>query len=149
MRVERTNSKNFDFQDLVIKLDKELAIRDGDEHEFYHQFNSIDVLTHVVVCFEGISPVGCGAIKPFEKDAVEIKRMYTLPDYRGKGIGKRLLNELNTWAKELDYKRAVLETGIRQPEAIGLYTSQGFERIPNYGQYKGMKNSLCFEKVLK
>ena len=149
MRVIRTNSKNSDFQQLVTLLDKDLAIRDGDEHEFYNQFNGIDALTQVVVCFEGNSAVGCGAIKPFENDAVEIKRMYTLPDYRGKGVGKSVLNELKAWAKELDYRRAVLETGVRQPEAISLYTSQGFERIPNYGQYESMKNSLCFEKVLK
>lgn len=149
MRAERTNSKNSDFQQLVLSLDKELAIRDGDEHEFYNQFNGIDLITHVVVCYEGNLPVGCGAIKPFKNDAVEIKRMYTLLDYRGKGVGKSILNELTAWARELDYRRAVLETGVRQPEAIGLYTSQGFERIPNYGQYEGMENSLCFEKVLK
>lgn len=149
MQLIRTNSSNSDFQELVKLLDEELAVRDGDEHEFYHQFNGLESIKQVVVYYEEKQPVGCGAFKPFETDAVEIKRMYTQPKHRGKGVGRIVLNELKSWAKELNYHRVVLETGVRQPEAIGLYTSQGFEQIPNYGQYKGMENSLCFQIILK
>jgi GNAT superfamily N-acetyltransferase len=75
--------------------------------------------------------------------------MYTLPEVRGKGLATLVLNELELWAKELKYAKCVLETGKKQPEAIRLYEKNGYIIIPNYGQYAGIKNSLCFEKELK
>jgi putative acetyltransferase len=71
-----------------------------------------------------------------------------LPDNRGKGIAAQILNELEKWAKELNYKKCVLETGHKQPEAIALYKKNGYKQIPNYGQYIGIENSVCFEKLL-
>ena len=79
---------------------------------------------------------------------MEVKRMYTLPEFRGQGYAAKILLELENWAKELGYKSCVLETGKRQPEAIQLYKKNGYRIIPNYGQYKGIKNSICFEKIL-
>lgn len=144
----RTDSSNKDFIELVKHLDAELAARDGDEHEFYHQFNKIDMLKNVVVVYEDEKPVSCGAIKEFSKDAMEVKRMYTLPDYRGKGIATIVLKELEKWAAELSYKKCVLETGKKQPEAIALYNKSGYSIIHNYGQYAGVENSVCFEKII-
>ena len=80
---------------------------------------------------------------------MEIKRMYTSPGSRGTGIATKILTELEVWATELSYERCVLETGKRQPEAIRLYTKSGYQQIPNYGQYVGIENSICFEKELK
>ena len=144
----RTTSEHLDFVTLVQHLDNELAQRDGDEHAFYHQFNSIDALTHCIVTHIATEAVGCGAIKAFDPTTVEVKRMYVLTSQRGKGIASQLLQALETWAKELGNKRCVLETGIRQPEAIALYEKNGYYRIPNYGQYIGVENSVCFEKLL-
>jgi GNAT superfamily N-acetyltransferase len=144
----RTDSRNLQFQALVHKLDAYLAIQDGDEHAFYDQFNKIDSLAHCLVAYKDELPVGCGAIKAFDSVAMEVKRMYVLPEYRGRGIAKQLLNGLEKWAFELNYSKCVLETGIRQPEAVALYTKHGYKRIPNYGQYEGVLNSLCFEKSL-
>ncbi|MEZ4859516.1 MAG: GNAT family N-acetyltransferase [Flavobacteriaceae bacterium] len=149
MKILRTTSENKDFIALVKQLDADLSIRDGEDHAFYDQFNKIDMLKNVVVCYLEEIPVGCGAFKPFEKDAVEIKRMYTLPKQRGKGFASAILNELETWAKELGFTAAVLETGIKQPEAIALYEKNTYKRIKNYGQYAGIENSLCFKKNLK
>jgi hypothetical protein len=56
---------------------------------------------------------------------------------------------LENWAGELSYAKCILETGKRQPEAIGLYKKNGYKLIPNYGQYAEAENSLCFEKELK
>jgi len=148
MHFLRTDSSHQDFIDLVALLDADLAVRDGDDHAFYNQFNSIDNLNHALVLYIDKIPVGCGAMKPFEVDSMEIKRMYTLPKYRGMGYATKILAELEIWAKELDYESCVLETGKRQPEAIQLYTKNGYERIANYGQYIGIENSLCFEKKL-
>jgi len=75
--------------------------------------------------------------------------MFTLPECRGKGIATKLLNELEKWTIELGYEKCILETGKRQPEAIALYKKNGYKSIPNYGQYTGMDNSVCFEKEMK
>lgn len=145
----RTTSENPDFQNLVALLDRDLAVRDGDDHAFYAQFNKIDMIRHAVVCYEDGIPVGCGAIKSFGDDAMEVKRMYTLPEKRGLGIASKILTELESWAAELGISRLVLETGTQQPEAIALYSKSGYARTENYGQYAGVDNSLCFEKILK
>ena len=98
--------------------------------------------------YKNKQPIACGAIKEFDSKNMEIKRMYTLPEYRGKGIATQILLELEKWATELCYVRCVLETGKRQPEAIALYKKNGYHEIPNYGQYIGIENSVCFEKQL-
>jgi GNAT superfamily N-acetyltransferase len=146
IRILRTDSNNHDFVRLVKYLDADLAERDGKDHSFYAQFNTIDKLKYVIVAYENNQPVGCGAIKEYTSGTMEIKRMYTSPDCRGKGIGSKVLNELEIWAKELSYEKCLLETGKRQPEAIGLYTKNGYKIIPNFGQYAEVENSLCFEK---
>ncbi len=147
--VLRSDSNNEDFISLVKKLDTDLAIRDGDEHAFYNQFNKIDTIKQVVVAYENEQPLGCGAIKEYGPTiSMEVKRMYVLPNSRSKGIATKILTALEVWAAELGYKICVLETGKKQPEAIGLYKKNGYKMIPNYGQYKGVENSVCFEKVI-
>ncbi len=121
IRLKRTDSSNKDFVDLVKQLDAYLRITDGDEHDFYNQYNSIENLKHVVIAYTENKPVGCGAFKDFENNSVEIKRMYTLEKNRGKGIASLILNELEKWASELNYDSCILETGIRQIEAVEFY----------------------------
>ena len=145
----RTDSTNPDFIQLVKQLDTDLAKRDGSDHSFYSQFNKIDAIKHAVVLLENNKPVACGAIKEFNKEVMEIKRMYTIPESRGRGMASKVLQELEIWADELEYKKCVLETGKRQPEAIALYKKNGYDIIPNYGQYIGVDNSVCFEKLLR
>ena len=142
----RTDSTHPDFISLVRLLDADLAIRDGADHGFYAQYNKIDMIKHAVVAYENDLPVSCGAIKEFEPGTMEVKRMYTLPEYRGKGYAGVLLTELEKWVAEMSYTKCVLETGLKQPEAIALYLKSGYIRIPNYGQYAGIENSWCFEK---
>jgi putative acetyltransferase len=147
--VQRTDSDNQDFIHLVKYLDADLAERDGNEHSFYAQFNKINKIKYVIVAYENSKPVGCGAIKEYTSNIMEIKRMYTLPESRGKGIATKVLTELETWATELAYQKCILETGKKQPEAIGLYKKNGYKPIPNYGQYAEIENSVCFEKDIK
>ena len=144
--IVRTNSENQDFIGLVRLLDAELAQRDGNEHSFYAQYNTIDRLTHVIVAYVNEKPIGCGALKEYSPGTMEVKRIFTIRENRGKGIGVRVLNELETWASEMHYSKLILETGKRQPEAIGLYKKNGYMIIPNYGQYADIENSVCFEK---
>lgn len=144
----RTDSSDPDFVALVKLLDAYLAEKDGREHDFYNQFNTITKLNNVVVGYENGVPVACGAIKQFEKGFMEVKRMFTKPEVRGRGLASRVLSELESWAAELGYKSCVLETGKRQVEAVALYKKKGYSIIPNYAQYIGIENSLCFQKEL-
>ena len=144
----RSDSSHPDFRALVHLLDQDLAIRDGADHGFYAQFNKIAAIKHCVIAYDAEQPVGCGAIKAFGTDAMEVKRMYVSPASRGKSIALQILTELEVWAKELGMSKTVLETGQKQPEAIALYFKAGYLRTPNYGQYIGIENSLCFEKIL-
>jgi GNAT superfamily N-acetyltransferase len=145
--IKRTNSSDQDFIDLVKDLDFYLALKDGEEHSFYAQFNSIATLENCLVLFNNDFPVACGAIKTYNENAMEIKRMFVKPEYRNRGFAKQILRELEGWAKELGYKETILETGIRQTEAVNLY-EKIYTQIPNYGQYKGAENSICFKKNL-
>ena len=130
----RTDSDNADFIALVKHLDADLAERDGSDHSFYSQFNKINKIKHAVVAYENDKPIACGAIKEFSPDAMEVKRMYTIPASRGKGVAGKVLTELEKWATELSYKKCVLETGKRQPEAIELYKKKtGTNLFPTTG----------------
>ncbi len=145
---KRTNSANNDFQTLVKALDADLKTRDGEEHDFYNQFNKIDMIQHAVVAYNGEEAVGCGAVKEYSIDIMEVKRMYVPPQHRGKGFATIVLKELENWCRELGYKKCILETGKKQPEAIELYKKNSYHIIPNYGQYENVANSVCFEKDL-
>ncbi len=145
----RTNSQNPDFIHLVNLLDKDLSIRDGEDHAFYNQFNKIDAIKHAIVAYEADTPVGCGAFKKYDSNTMEVKRMYVPENHRGKGIASLILKELEKWAVSLGYKKCILETGIKQPEAIALYKKNGYRIIPNYGQYQNIETSVCFEKEVR
>lgn len=149
IEILRTDASHRNFVLLVALLDAELATRDGDEHSFYDQFNHIDSLKHVVLLQERNEVIGCGAIKKLNKDTMEVKRMYVLKAERGRGLAGTILSELEKWALELGCTSCLLETGKRQPEAISLYERKGYKRIPNYDQYVGIENSICFKKLLK
>lgn len=142
----RTDSTNHNFVELVSLLDADLHVRDGDDHSFYAQFNKINAIRHVVVAYDNQLAVGCGAIKAYSSDTLEVKRMFVLPEFRGQGIARIVLAELEQWAAELGYASLILETGKAQPEAITLYTKSGYQVIPNFGQYENIENSICMRK---
>jgi putative acetyltransferase len=144
----RTDSVNEDFRKLVGELDADLRIRDGEDHAFFAQFNKLDTINQVVVAYDNETPVGCGAIKTYAHDTMEVKRMYVPSGRRGQGIASTILKELERWTVESGSTKCRLETGIKQPEAIGLYKKNGYKIIPNFGQYENVESSVCFEKEL-
>ena len=148
MILKRTDSEDPDFCQLVKELDIDLKLRDGEEHVFYSQFNKTDKIKHVIVAYDHDLPVGCGALKSYSNDIMEVKRMYVSENQLSKGIASEILHALETWSKELGYKKCILETGKKQPEAIRLYEKNQYRIIPNYGPYENVENSVCFEKVL-
>ncbi|MFN0033311.1 MAG: GNAT family N-acetyltransferase [Flavobacteriales bacterium] len=147
-KIIRTIGTNADFQHLVTLLDAELRQRDGDEHAFYAQFNQSVFLQHVVLLYDGDDALGCGALKPYSPGTVEVKRMFVKDAHRGKGMATTILQELEAWAVEEGFDTCVLETGIKQPEAIALYTKHGYDVIANYDQYAEVGNSVCFSKKI-
>ncbi|MBK9731016.1 MAG: GNAT family N-acetyltransferase [Chitinophagaceae bacterium] len=148
IKIIRTDSDNKDFIELVKQLDADLAIRDGADHAFYAQFNKTNTIKNVLVAYNGDIAVGCGAIREYESKVMEVKRMYVIPEARGKGIASNILKELEKWVAELFSEKCILETGKNQPEAIALYKKNGYMIIPNYGQYARMDYSVCFEKKI-
>lgn len=145
----RTTSENTDFRKLINALDEDLYQRNGEAQLQYRQYNQVDLIDHVVVVYFEGKPVGCGCYKRFDDQTVEMKRMFVLPEMRGKKLAARMLQELEKWAIEEGNTAAVLETGHRQVEAIRLYNVAGYSLIENYGQYIGMEESICYRKELK
>ena len=146
--IQKTTSDNRDFKHLTKLFDEYLVDIDGDEKDFFAQYNQI-YLEHVIIYYENEMALGCGAFKEYEPKVAEIKRMFVLPEQRGKGIAVSILNELEVWAAFLGFEFTLLETSIRLESAIALYKKSGYELIPNYGQYVGVESSICMKKNLK
>jgi putative acetyltransferase len=101
-----------------------------------------------VVAFQSDHPVGCGAVRKIDARTGELKRMYVRPESRGRGVGRRLVAALEAEARSLGLSRVVLETGIRQRQALALYERTGFARIPPFGEYVSSPVSICMAKDL-
>jgi putative acetyltransferase len=144
----RTSEEDAGFLNLVKRLDAELAVRDGADHSFYAQFNKPVGLSGVVLALADGCALGCGAFKKYEDRVAELKRMFVLPEHRGKRIAAGVLKELEDWAAEKGFREFILETGHKQPEEIALYKRSGYEVMPNYGQYIGVENSVCMRKIM-
>jgi ribosomal protein S18 acetylase RimI-like enzyme len=146
--IVRDNSSSPDFKKLVRLLDIDLNQRSGAIQSQYDKLNIIESLDTVVIAKVDGEAVGCGCFKQYDKETVEIKRMYVRTGYRRLGIATQLLFELEFWAIERGYSKAVLETGENNPEAIRLYKKHGYRQIENYGKYVDFELSLCFAKNL-
>ena len=146
--LKRTDSNSKDFINLVRELDVYLSQINGEEDDFFKQFNSIESLKNVLVCYVDEKAVGCGAFKEITEKTVEIKRMYVNPNYRGNNIATLILNELESWAKEKRFTEVVLETSKTMLPAVNLYQKNKYSVMPNYGPYKNIVSSICFKKYL-
>ena len=144
----RTNSNNKDFKSLVELLDAELLSRYPDIQAQYAPHNKIEQNNTVVVAYVNNEAVACGCFKEYDNETVEVKRMFVKNEHRGNKISYAILQALEAWAKELAFKRIVLETGSKQPEALGLYIKYGYKKIDNYGPYVDLPDSICFEKLI-
>jgi GNAT superfamily N-acetyltransferase len=102
----------------------------------------------VVAWWRG-EPVACGGVRPgHEPGVAELKRMFTAEAARRHGLGAVVLGALEAEARRLGYRAAQLETGVRQPDAVGFYESSGYVRTANYGRYAGRADSVCYRKDL-
>jgi GNAT superfamily N-acetyltransferase len=92
--------------------------------------------------------VGSGAWRSHGPEDAELKRMYTAPHARGRGVARRLLAAVEQSARSQGRRRMILETGDRQPEAVGLYVACGYEPIANFGYYRDEPGVLSFGRAL-
>jgi putative acetyltransferase len=149
IHISRTNPEHLDFRKLIALLDEDLSASNGEDQAFFTQFNKTDAIKHAIVAYIDGNAVGCGAIKEFGEETMEIKRMFVHPEFRRQGIAKKILEQLEIWANELKYETCILETGNKQKEAVTLYQKLGYEVIPNYGQYEKVESSICMQKKIQ
>jgi putative acetyltransferase len=148
LKIYRTTSNNKDFKNLLDDLNNDLRARYSNNEYKFDVDIKIDTLETVALASINDIVLGCGCFKEIKEDTVEIKRMFVNPYFRGYGVASAILEELTSWAKELYYSWAVLETGEQQPESIKLYSRHGFEIIDNFGPYVGLRGSVCMGKRL-
>lgn len=148
VQIRRTTSDDPGFNLLIAKLTRMLAELNGEKDSFYVQHNHVEGVPTVVVAYVESVPVGCGAFRAIGRGQVEIKRMFVEPEYRGRGIAKLVLAELESWASELGAEKAVLETSRRLEPAVALYRRSGYRFIPNYEPYVDVEDSVCMERTL-
>lgn len=142
-------------QELITALNAQILARYPEEGATHFELDLDEVRPGrgaFVVAWEGARALGCGAVRrllePGLDDAGEIKRMYVIPEARGRRIGASILDRLESEARALGLRRLLLETGERQVEAVALYQRTGFRRIERFGQYVDSPLSLCMEKSL-
>lgn len=145
---KRTAFDHPDFQLLISALDREFWVRYPLTQQNFEPFNKVDESCRVILVYRDKQPIGCGCFRQKPEKTVEIKRMYVQPDFRNKGIAKKVLRSLEEWAASEGFSRSILETGNNQPEAIAAYRKSGYQQIPNFPPYENVKESICMEKVL-
>lgn len=150
MRFQYTDGRNPDFIALCHQLDDFLnQMAGGEENRAqYIPYNTLEDIHHVIVAYDGTTPAGCAAFKEYDQQHAEVKRVFVRAEYRGRGLGRQLLQALETWARQKGYAYLILESGEPLTAAMRLYRSMGYEVIPNYGPYVGMPESVCMEKKL-
>jgi putative acetyltransferase len=133
---------------LIHDLCSELSVRYGTPPSPFSPAEAFAPRTALVVARLDGQPIGCGALRRIDEATAEVKRMYVAPHGRRRGIARRILHALEELAEGFNYRAIRLETGLEQPEAIGLYESSGYHRIAAYGHHVGDSLSVCFEKFI-
>jgi len=146
--IKRTHTDHPDFQLLVSYLDHELWNELDEDQATYDPHNKVPGLSTAVMVYVSGQPAAIGCFKAYDTSTIEIKRMFVRKEFRGKGLSLKVLEELENWALENGYKKAVLETSIHFTIAKNLYKNSGYSVIPNYGPYHGLAESVCMGKEL-
>jgi GNAT superfamily N-acetyltransferase len=138
-------------QQLILALNAELEEMYPEEGANHFRLDAEEVADGrgaFLVAYRDGQAVGCGAVRRNDHQVAEIKRMYVVPEARGRGIARQVLVALEAEARQLGVNRLVLETGLRQVEALALYRRAGFVEIPLFGEYIDSPLSVCMEKHL-
>ena len=148
MKFIYSDGRNDDFVMLCHKLDEYLNEIIGGEKQRkeYVQYNALEDIHDVILIYDDKRPIACAGFKLYDGDIAEVKRVFLIAEYRGKGISKLLMSALEDKAKRQGYSSLILETGKPLTSAMGLYQKIGYRIVDNYGQYKDMRESICMRK---
>jgi GNAT superfamily N-acetyltransferase len=146
--IKRTHGTDPDFISLISQLDHELWNELHEDQATYDPHNKVPDISTALVLYMDKEPVAIGCFREYDPETAEIKRMFVKKEQRGKGLSKKILDELEKWAKEKGFHYAILETSIHFDVAKNLYQSSGYTIIPNYGVYEGLAESVCMKKRL-
>ena len=147
--IERVSPQSDEARELIEALDTELRARyQTTETHGLSARDLDDPETVFLVARNGGHAIACGALRRIDAGIGEVKRMFVRAEFRGRGFSRQILQALETEARQRGILRLRLETGVRQPEAIGLYRSAGYVQIPVFGEYVGDIHSVCYEKTL-
>ena len=150
MQIKITNGQDKDFIRLCHALDGFLnELVDGEENRAqYIPYNTLDDIHDVLVAYENNTPIGCASFKRYDDKSAEVKRVFVKEEYRGKQVGRQLMESLEQLVRDKGYSYLILESGEPLVAAMRLYRSLGYAVIPNYGQYVNMADSVCMKKKL-
>ena len=153
IRVERADIRSPEAFALISALNAELTAAYSDTPGANHFRVDADEVAPgrgaYLIAWRAAMPIGCGAVRRYDEETAEIKRMYVVPSERSNGVGRRIVGALEREARALGVARVLLETGTRQEAAIALYEKLGFARIPPYGEYMASAaTSVCMQKRL-
>jgi len=150
MRYRFTDGLDNDFAILCEELDASIDELVGNKFDRkpYIQYNQRDSIRDVIIAYNQNELVGCASYKKYEQETVELKRVFVKKAYRGQGIARKMLEEIESRAREQGYKTMILETGEMLAASMNLYRSFGYEVTENYGQYAKMEDSICMKKML-
>lgn len=150
MKIKITNGQNRDFIRLCHALDHYLnELVGGEENRSqYIPYNALDDIHDVLVAYDDTAPIGCASFKRYDRDSAEVKRVFVQSNYRGTGVGRKLMESLERLARDKGYSYLILESGEPLVAAMHLYRSLGYQVIPNYGQYVNMAESVCMRKQI-
>lgn len=143
--LRQVDCENQDFLMLCEELDIFLnrAIGGEEKREKYKKFNHAETMDYIVIAYDNSEPVGCGALRRYSEEEVEVKRVFVRESYRGRNIGGMILEALILQAERMSFQRMILETGVFLEDSVRLYQRYGFEKTENYGAYRDMPESLC------
>ena len=144
-----TNEKDERFIELTKELDNEYFQRLGDVVKKYEQYNDLNDPHIVILALNWGKPIACASFRLFDKDTIEIKRVYVKKRYRRKGIAYKLVKQLEKMAMEENFRYSVIETGRDNEAAINLYKKLDYEIIDNFGQFEGDDLCICMRKEFK
>lgn len=148
IEVVKTTSENPDFISLIKIFDAFLWERYPELKKDYWGNNLIEFNDNVVLIYVDGKAVASGCFKKYNKNTVELKRMFVSSEARGLGLAQLVIKELEKEAKNQNFQIMILETLYKQIEAISLYQKVGFEIIENYEPYIGLSNSVCMHKSI-
>lgn len=144
-----TNEKDERFIELARQLDDEYFQKHGDKVLKYKEYNDLKDPHIVILALNWQRPIACASFRILDKDTIEIRRVYVKKRYRRKGIAYKLVKQLEKLAMEENFRCSIIETGSANEAAINLYKKLDYERVDNFGFFKGDDMCICMRKEFR